>query len=146
MRAYKKHYFYSVFNILMELIKNDEPSSFDEEQVIEKHYPLITRKTCSKYEYARVVTALAKYIGNHTSLKDIIHIDGVDNIIFNVKLAVDLLKSKIFDAQLDRGYEIVTFSTLDINPRWESEILEYYSNIEKSMNEELFEPLNIVKP
>jgi hypothetical protein len=78
-------------------------------------------------------------------LADITSTKSIDNIIYGVRLAVHLLKEKQYDAVLDRGYERVTFSTLDVNPEWEREILAYYDELEQSMEKELFTPLEIVR-
>jgi hypothetical protein len=111
--------------------------------MIPEYYPVITREMLSKFEYTRVVTAVAKYIGSHTSIKDLTEAEQFNNIIFNVDMAVEMLDSKLTDATLNRKTEIVTFSRCMMNPLWKETIKDYYISLSESIKKELFEAIGV---
>ena len=106
--------------------------------VIEKTKPLYRRPMCSKYEYARILTILAKAIFNSNNLKDFIDEDEVTSMVDYIDLAYKLIKSGKWDAQLNNGYDVANLSELKINPIWEKQIEIYLKEHHESMNRELF--------
>ena len=106
--------------------------------VIEKTKPLYRRPMCSKYEYARILTVLAKAIFNSNNLKDFIDEDEVTSMVDYIDLAYKLIKSGKWDAQLNNGYDVANLSELKINPIWEKQIEIYLKEHHESMNRELF--------
>ena len=81
---------------------------------VEVYYPRMTRNTLSIFEYVGVITKLAKYLNSLTNLDKYLSDIEVNQIINPAELAFNLLNDGKFDAVIDRGYELVTFSTLKV--------------------------------
>ncbi|GHU24869.1 hypothetical protein FACS189472_17940 [Alphaproteobacteria bacterium] len=84
------------------------------ENEIEVYHPKITRPTISKYEYVRVITALAKYLFSLSDLSSFVKDKTINTVINQTELAYQLLKDGKFDAVIDRGCEKVTLSVLEV--------------------------------
>lgn len=111
---------------------------------IETYEPKITRPTMSIFEYAEVHTMLAEYIAANKSIKNFIDDVEVRGNVNPAELAFHLLKEGKWDAKIDRGYEVVSYSKLKINPQWETTILNYFNQQHETQKKELFEPLGLL--
>lgn len=123
-----------------EEIISEEETINNIESEINKVKPMYRRPMCSKYEYARLLTMLAKAMFNSNSLKEFIEIDEQtgSSMIDYTEVAYKLIKSGKWDAQLDNGYDVANLSELKINPIWEEQIEIYLREHHDSMNRELF--------
>lgn len=111
---------------------------------VEKYEPKITRPTMSIFEYAETHTKLAEYLASLKSIKNFVDDVEIHGNVNPTELAFHLLKEGKWDATLDRGYELVSYSKLKINPQWEQMIENYFNAQHKTQKEELFEPLGLI--
>lgn len=103
----------------------------------------LTRPLLSKFEYASVITTLAKYLFTISDISKYIIDEELNSIISPCELAYRLLNENKFDAILDRGIERVHYSTLIKNPLWDSMIEDYFKNHNNSIQTELVEALGL---
>lgn len=111
---------------------------------MEVYYPKMTRETLSIYEYVGVITKLAKYLNSLTSLDKYLSDIEVNQIINPSELAFNLLNDGKFDAVIDRGYELVTFSKLKIKKQWKDTISNYFKNQHDIVEKEILKPLELL--
>lgn len=110
-----------------------------------EYEPHITREIISKYEYVRVITAVAKYLYSIQDLSKYVEDVEINSIINPCELAFELISKGKFDAVLDRqGYEKVTFSKLKVNPMWVNMLKEYFAEQHKNIENEIMIPLGLV--
>ena len=112
--------------------------------VVEEYEPKITRPTISKYEYAEIHTMLADYIEPHSSIKEFTDDVEIKGNVNPAELAFYLLKEHKWNATINRGYEIVSFSKLKINKQWSDTIENYFKEQHETQKRELFEPLGLI--
>ena len=122
----------------------DKTSDTQEKTTIEVYHPKITRETLSIYEYVGVITKLAKYLNNMTDLDKYLTSIEVNQIINPAELAFNLLNDGKFDAIIDRGYELVTFSTLKVRKQWKDTISNYFKSQHDTIEREILQPLDIL--
>lgn len=113
-------------------------------ETIRKYKPIITSKYISIYEYARLLTELSLLLFNQKSLSKYINTIEVKNIIDTNKIAYELLKNKVFDAVIDRGYEKVNFSELIVNPIWDNMIEQFLNEQEETINNTFMSMLQLL--
>lgn len=119
---------------------------YDESPEVEVYKPAITRETMSKYEFVRVITAVAKYLNSLPDLSKYCKDLEVNSIINPAELAFNLVMDGKMNATLDRlGYEKVTFSELKINPLWVSMVKNYFEQRHESEKKEILEPLMLLE-
>lgn len=111
---------------------------------MEVYYPKMTRETLSIYEYVGVITKLAKYLNSLTSLDKYLSDIEVNQVINPSELAFNLLNDGKFDAVIDRGYELVTFSVLKIKKQWKDTISNYFKNQHDTVEKEILKPLELL--
>ena len=111
---------------------------------VEKLDPKITRPTISIFEYAHVHTMLADYIESHKSVKDFTDDIEVKGLINPLEIAFHLLLENKWDATIDRGYEVVSYSRLKKNPQWEKMIKHRFDEQHQVHHDELFQPLGLL--
>ena len=111
---------------------------------VEEYEPKLTRPTISIYEYARVHTMLADNIESQKSIKNFIDDVEVKGLINPLEIAFYLLLEGKWNATIDRGYEMVSYSKLKKNPQWESMIKHYFNEQHETQQNELFKPLGLV--
>ena len=114
------------------------------DSTIEEYEPKITRPMLSIFEYAEVHTQLALFIESKKSIKDFIDDVEVKGNVNPAELAFRLLKEGKWKAQLNRGYEVVSYSKLKINPQWENMVDNYFKQQHETQKNELFEPLGLI--
>ena len=68
----------------------------------------------------------------------------VNQIINPAELAFNLLNDGKFDAIIDRGYELVTFSTLKVRKQWKDTISNYFKSQHDTIEREILQPLDIL--
>ena len=119
-------------------VKNNQESN------VEVYYPKITRETLSIYEYVGVITKLAKYLNSLTDLNKYLLDVEVNQVINPAELAFNLLNDGKFDAIIDRGYELVTFSVLKVKKQWKDTISNYFKNQHDVIEREILTPLNLL--
>lgn len=112
--------------------------------VVEEYEPKITRPTISIYEYSEIHTMLADFIEPHKSIKDFTDEVEIKGNVNPAELAFYLLKEHKWNAKIDRGYEVVSFSKLKINKQWSDTIENYFKEQHETQKRELFEPLGLV--
>ena len=118
---------------------------FDKNNAVIKDYkPLVTSKYISIYEYAKLLTDLSLFLFNQKSLSKYIDNIEVRNIIDTNKIAYELLKNGIFDAVIDRGYEKVLFSNLNINPLYNSMIEDFLNEQENNINNSFLSLIDMI--
>lgn len=108
---------------------------------MEKYHPYKTRDHISLYEYARVVSALSKYINDLDNLEKYLKKDNYVTVINPCELAFQLLEEGVFDAILDRGIERVSYSTLRINPHWKKLLINDFRRHNRTLEEDLINKL-----
>jgi hypothetical protein len=111
---------------------------------IEVYKPKITRKIMSVYEFVGTITKLADYLYHLDDLNDIIENEQVNSYINHLELAWVLLKTRKFNATLNRYIENVSFSELDINPRWIEVIEHNFKLHNQSFTEDILKTLELV--
>lgn len=111
---------------------------------IRKYKPVMTSKYISIYEYAKVLTDLSLFLFNQKSLSKYINNIEVKNIIDTNKIAYELLKNKVFDAIIDRGYEKVNYSELIVNPLWENMVEQFLNEQEDTINDSFLTMLKLI--
>lgn len=116
----------------------------EQSATVEVYYPKITRETLSIYEYVGVITKLAKYLNSLTNLDKYLSDIEVNQVINPSELAFNLLNDGKFDAVIDRGYELVTFSVLKIKKQWKDTISNYFKNQHDAIEKEILEPLELL--
>lgn len=112
--------------------------------VVEVYDPVLTRPTLSIYEYSEVHTMLAEYLEDQKSIKNFTNDVEIRANVNPAELAFRLLLEGKWDATLNRGYEIVTYSRLKYNPQWEHTMEHYFNDQHKIQAEELFKPLGLL--
>ena len=112
---------------------------------VEVYYPRMTRNTLSIFEYVGVITKLAKYLNSLTNLDKYLSDIEVNQIINPAELAFNLLNDGKFDAVIDRGYELVTFSTLKVKKQWKETISNYFKQQHETVEQEILKPLDLLK-
>lgn len=112
---------------------------------VEVYYPRMTRNTLSIFEYVGVITKLAKYLNSLTNLDKYLSDIEVNQIINPAELAFNLLNDGKFDAVIDRGYELVTFSTLKVKKQWKETISNYFKHQHETVEQEILKPLDLLK-
>lgn len=122
---------------------NDTATNADA-TTMEVYYPKMTRETLSIYEYVGVITKLAKYLNSLTSLDKYLSDIEVNQVINPSELAFNLLNDGKFDAVIDRGYELVTFSVLKIKKQWKDTISNYFKNQHDTVEKEILKPLELL--
>jgi len=108
---------------------------------MKKYHPYKTRDHISLYEYARVVSALSKYINDLDNLEKYLKKDNYVTVINPCELAFQLLEEGVFDAILDRGIERVSYSTLRINPHWKKLLINDFRRHNRTLEEDLINKL-----
>jgi len=111
---------------------------------VEKYKPHITRDFMSIYEYARVITALAKYLYDVPDLSQYIGPEDNPTIINPCELACQLFEENKFDCILDRGCEKVTFSELRFNIHWKDMLQQDFDKTNNSIKKDLLEKLKLI--
>jgi hypothetical protein len=106
-----------------------------ESNVMQIYKPKITRSIMSIYEFVGTITKLADYLYHLDDLSNIIENENIDSYINHLELAWKLLKNKKYNATLNRYVENVSFSELDINPRW-IEVIEHNFELHNNAFEE----------
>ena len=129
---------------LKENNKNENSIGNEQSATMEVYYPKITRETLSIYEYVGVITKLAKYLNSLTSLDKYLSDIEVNQVINPAELAFNLLNDGKFDAVIDRGYELVTFSVLKIKKQWKDTISNYFKNQHNTIEKEILAPLELL--
>lgn len=134
----------SAENIIKDTITVEVHDTFKYNTVV-RHKPRITRDTMSKYEFVRVITAVAKYLMDIKDLGKYCDDIEVTSLINPCEIAFRLLMNGRMNATLNRlGYECVTFSELRINPIWVHILEHYYQTRHDAEMDELLEPLKIL--
>lgn len=128
----------------IQLTENDANKNSLQSANVEVHYPKMTRETLSIYEYVGVITKLAKYLNSLTNLDKYLPDIEVNQIINPAELAFNLLNDGKFDAVIDRGYELVTFSVLKIKKQWKDTISNYFKNQHDTIENEILGPLDLL--
>ena len=124
--------------------RNITETSLTNDLTVEKYDPKITHRKMSIFEYAEAHTKLAEFIASGNSVRD--YIDDVE-IKANVnpaELAFHILKENKWDATINRGYELVSYSRLKINPQWEETIQNYFNAQHDTQKHDLFQPLGLL--
>ena len=111
---------------------------------VETYEPKLTRPTISVFEYAEIHTMLADYIESHKSVKNFVDDIEIKGNVNPAELAFHLLKEGKWDAVIDRGYEVVSYSKLKINKQLEDTIANYFKEQHEVEKQELFEPLGLI--
>lgn len=101
------------------------------------YYPKMTRNTLSVFEYAGVITKLAKYLAGLPSLEKFTDEVEMNQLINPAEMAFKLLDEGKVDAILNRGYELVTFSTLKVKKQWKNMIINYFKGHHESITNEV---------
>lgn len=128
----------------IQLTENDVNKNSVQSANVEVYYPKMTRETLSIYEYVGVITKLAKYLNSLTNLDKYLPDIEVNQIINPSELAFNLLNDGKFDAVIDRGYELVTFSVLKIKKQWKDTISNYFKNQHDTIEKEILGPLELL--
>lgn len=128
----------------IQLTENDANKNSLQSANVEVYYPKMTRETLSIYEYVGVITKLAKYLNSLTNLDKYLPDIEVNQIINPSELAFNLLNDGKFDAVIDRGYELVTFSVLKIKKQWKDTISNYFKNQHDTIEKEILAPLELL--
>lgn len=129
----------------IQLTENDDNNKNSQQSAnVEVYYPKMTRETLSIYEYVGVITKLAKYLNTLTNLDKYLPDIEVNQIINPSELAFNLLNDGKFDAIIDRGYELVTFSVLKVKKQWKDTISNYFKNQHDTIEKEVLEPLDLL--
>jgi hypothetical protein len=110
---------------------------------MEIYKPKITRDLMSIYEFVGTITKLADYLYHLDDLSGIIDKQEVCSYINPLELSWNLLKHRKFNAVLNRGVEDVSFSELQINPRWVIEIENNFKLHKKSFEEDILKCLKL---
>ena len=111
---------------------------------IEKYDPKTSRPTMSIYEYAEAHTKLAEFIEKGKSVKQFTDDVEIKGNVNPTELAFHLLKEGKWDGTIDRGYDVVTYSRLEINPQWEEEVQNYFNAQHDIQRNDLFKPLGLI--
>lgn len=111
---------------------------------IQIYHPHITRDIISVFEYANVVTKLAKHLQSLPSLEQYIPNVDTNQIIDPTELAFNLLEEGKWDAIIDRGYEKVTYSTLRVRQQWKDMLRNYFDQRRVTIENELLRPLKLL--
>lgn len=128
----------------IQLTENDANKNSLQSANVEVYYPKMTRETLSIYEYVGVITKLAKYLNSLTNLDKYLPDIEVNQIINPAELAFNLLNDGKFDAVIDRGYELVTFSVLKVKKQWKDTISNYFKNQHDTIEKEILDPLDLL--
>lgn len=123
-------------NITLHCVNNDA--------VVETYEPKITRPTVSIYEYSEIHTMLALYLDAQKSIANYTNEVEIRGNVNPVELAFHLLLEGKWDATLDRGYELVSYSKLKYNPQWQRTIEHYFNEQHEIQQNELFVPLGLM--
>lgn len=127
--------------IIEQIIDNNKPgiSGGDNTSTptVTIHKPYITRKTMSRYEYAGLITQLAKYLAGIPDISKYLDEPYVNSLINPSELAFTLLENGKFDAIIDRGYELVNYSQLIVNQNWKDQLREYFKNKNIAVHNEI---------
>ena len=114
------------------------------DSTVEEYEPKITRPTISIYEYAEIHTMLADFIESHNSIKEFTNDIEIKGNVNPAELAFYLLKEHKWNAIINRGYELVSFSKLKYNKQWSDTIENYFKEQHEIQKQELFEPLGLI--
>jgi hypothetical protein len=112
---------------------------------MEIYKPHITRKVMSIYEFVGTITKLADYLYNLDDLNKIIENKEVYTYINHLELAWNLLKTGKYNATLNRYVEQVSFSELDVNPRWIEVIENNFKLHNQAFEDDILKPLELYK-
>ena len=111
---------------------------------VEIYKPKLTRPIMSIYEYAEVNTMLAEYLEAQKSVRQFTNDIEVKSTINPAELAFYSLLENKWNAVLNRGYELVSYSELKYNPQWRDTIANYFKAQHQAQRDELFGPLNLL--
>ena len=114
------------------------------EAVVETYEPKITRPIMSIYEYSEVHTQLGEYLDSQKSIRTFTNDVEIKFTVNPVEVAFYLLKEGKWDATLDRGYELVSYSKLTYNPQWEHTVKNYFDEQHITQQQDLFAPLDLI--
>jgi hypothetical protein len=92
--------------------------------------PNLTSRNMTIYELSNVITTLAGYLENLTSLNEFVDLKN-GTLINSSSIAWELLKNKKFDAVIDRKVEFVSFSELKLNPLHTKLLDDYFEENRK---------------
>lgn len=110
---------------------------------VQVYKPHITRKNISIYEYAGLLTKLAKYLAGIPDINNYVDEPYINSIINPTELAFTLLENHKFDAILDRGYEKVSYSQLTVNENWKDMLREYFKDKNTAIKNEIIIPFGL---
>jgi hypothetical protein len=99
----------------------------------------------SIYEFVGTITKLADYLYNLDDLSKIIENKEVYTYINHLELAWNLLKTGKYNAILNRYIEQVSFSELDVNPRWIEVIENNFKLHNQAFEDDILKPLDLFK-
>ena len=125
--------------------KRDETDKWiNNSDVVEKYKPIKTCRRMSIFEYSETHTLFAEYIDSLKSVKSFVEELEIRSTINPVEIAFYALLENKWDANLDRGYELVSYSCLKYNPQWRDEVSNYFNDQHETQKEELFKPLQLI--
>ena len=117
--------------------------SLTNDLTVEKYEPKITRPTMSIFEYAEAHTKFAEFLSSEKSIRNYVDDVEIKGNVNPTELAFHLLKDGKWDATIDRGYELVSYSKLKINPQWEQMLQHYFDQQHTIQENDLFKPLGL---